>query len=55
MPNTDPGKSVLKRSIGTSSTQAKLDSVGRITIPDEMAEEAQITNDAVLAGDAGLL
>jgi MraZ protein len=50
MPNTDPTKSVLKRRIGTSSTQAKLDSVGRITIPDEMAEAAQITTDAVLAG-----
>jgi MraZ protein len=50
MPNNDPGKSVLKRCIGTASIQAKLDSVGRITIPDDMAEEAQITNDAVLAG-----
>jgi MraZ protein len=50
MPNTDPVKSVLKRCIGTASIQAKLDSVGRITIPDDMAEEAQITNDAVLAG-----
>jgi MraZ protein len=50
MANNDPSKSVLKRSIGTSSVQAKLDSVGRITIPDEMAEEAEITNEAVLAG-----
>ena len=50
MPNEDPRKSVLKRRIGTSSIQAKLDSVGRITIPDEMAEAADITNDAVLAG-----
>jgi MraZ protein len=50
MPNNDPNKPILKRCIGTSSIQAKLDSVGRITIPDEMAEEAQITNDAVLAG-----
>jgi MraZ protein len=50
MPNSDSNKSVLKRSIGTSSAQAKLDSVGRITIPDDMAEEAEITTDAVLAG-----
>jgi len=50
MPNNDPNKSVLKRRIGTSSTQAKLDSVGRITILDEMAEAADITNEAVLAG-----
>jgi len=50
MPNNDPNKSVLKRSIGTRSAQAKLDSVGRITIPDDMAEAADITNEAVLAG-----
>jgi len=50
MPNSDPNKSILKRRIGTSSTQAKLDSVGRITIPDEMAEAADITKEAVLAG-----
>jgi DNA-binding transcriptional regulator/RsmH inhibitor MraZ len=40
----------LKRSIGSSSAQAKLDSVGRITIPDDMAEAADITNEAVLVG-----
>lgn len=50
MPNNDPNKSVLKRSIGSSSAQAKLDSVGRITIPDDMAEAADITNEAVLVG-----
>lgn len=50
MPNNDPNKSVLKRSIGTSSAQAKLDSVGRIMLPDDMAEAADITNEAVLAG-----
>lgn len=50
MPNGDLQKAVLKRSIGTASAQAKLDSVGRITIPDEMAEAADITNEVVLAG-----
>ena len=50
MPNSDARKSVLKRSIGTASAQARLDSAGRITIPDEMAEAADITNEAVLAG-----
>jgi len=50
MPNSDPNKSILKRSIGASSAQAKLDSVGRITIPDDMAEAADITNEAVLTG-----
>jgi MraZ protein len=50
LPNSDPNKSVLKRNIGTSSAQAKLDSVGRIMLPDNMAEAADITNEAVLAG-----
>jgi MraZ protein len=50
MPNNDPNKSVLKRSIGTSSAQAKLDAAGRITIPDEMAEAADISNEVILAG-----
>jgi MraZ protein len=50
MPNNDPHKSILKRRIGTSSAQAKLDSVGRITIPDDMAEAADIKTEAVLAG-----
>jgi MraZ protein len=50
MPNSDLNKSVLKRSIGTTSVQAKLDSVGRITIPDEMAEAAGLGNEVVLAG-----
>jgi MraZ protein len=50
MPNSDPSKSVLKRRIGTFSTQCKLDTVGRITIPDEMAEAAEISSEAVMAG-----
>jgi MraZ protein len=50
MPNNDPNKSVLKRSIGTASAQAKLDSVGRVTIPDDMAAAADIKTEAVLAG-----
>jgi MraZ protein len=50
MPNSDPNKTVLKRNIGTSSAQARLDSAGRITIPDEMAEAADVSNEAVLAG-----
>jgi MraZ protein len=50
MPSKKKIKSVLKRRIGTSSAQAKLDSVGRITIPNDMAKAAGITNEAVLAG-----
>jgi MraZ protein len=41
---------VLKRMIGSFSTSIKLDSAGRLTIPEEMAVEADITNQAVLAG-----
>jgi len=50
MANNDPNKSVLKRSIGSSSVPLKLDSVGRITIPDEMAEAAGITSEVVMVG-----
>jgi MraZ protein len=50
MASNDPNKSVLKRWIGTYSTQVKLDAAGRITIPDEMAEKANLKNDAVLVG-----
>lgn len=51
MPNDSANKTLLKRTIGTDSVQAKLDSVGRITIPDEMAEAAGITKEAVLVGN----
>ncbi len=50
MPNTDPNKTVLKRIIGSESTQVAVDKVGRICIPDEMARAAGITDKAVLVG-----
>jgi len=50
MPSSDPKKPLLKRQIGTNSIQAKLDSAGRITIPEEMAAAADIKNQAVLVG-----
>jgi MraZ protein len=43
-------KSVLKRSTGRFSISMKLDSAGRLTIPDEMATLADLSNQAVLAG-----
>ena len=43
-------KPVLKRMIGSFSTSMKLDAAGRLTLPEEMATEADITNQAVLAG-----
>jgi MraZ protein len=43
-------KPILKRMIGSYSTSLRLDSAGRLTIPEEMAVEADITTQAVLAG-----
>jgi MraZ protein len=50
MPNTDPNKVVLKRFIGSESVQAPVDKAGRICLPEEMAEAAGITDQAVLVG-----
>ena len=50
LPNNDPDKAVLKRFIGTSSRPAKLDNAGRIAIPNELADAAEITKECVLAG-----
>ena len=43
-------KPTLKRMIGSFSTSMKLDAAGRLTIPEEMASEADITTQAVLVG-----
>jgi len=43
-------KPVLKRMIGSFSTSMKLDGAGRLTIPEDMAMEADISNQAVLVG-----
>ncbi len=43
-------KTTLKRMIGSFSTSMKLDTAGRLTIPEEMAAEADISNQAVLVG-----
>jgi MraZ protein len=50
MPNSDPSKVVLKRFIGSGSVQVTLDKGGRICLPDKMAKEAGIENEAVLVG-----
>jgi transcriptional regulator MraZ len=50
MPNSDPGKVALKRFIGSESVQAPLDKAGRICLPEGMAREAGITDQAVLVG-----
>jgi MraZ protein len=43
-------KPALKRMIGTNSTTMKLDAAGRLTIPEEMAIQADIKDQAVLVG-----
>jgi len=43
-------KPALKRMIGSFSTTMKLDAAGRLSIPEDMATEADITNQAVLVG-----
>jgi MraZ protein len=50
MPSSNPQKVVLKRVIGSRSMQVTLDKAGRICLPDEMAKEAGISDEVVLAG-----
>ncbi len=50
MPNSDPRKVVLKRLIGSGSAQASVDKTGRICLPDDMAREAGLKNEAMLVG-----
>ena len=50
MPNSDPKKVVLKRIIGSGSAQVTVDRAGRICLPDEMAHEAGLKDEAVLVG-----
>ncbi len=50
IPNDNPGKSAMKRQIGSNSVKVKPDSVGRIAIPANMLEEAALDGEAVVAG-----
>lgn len=50
IPNTDPGKVVLKRIIGGGSVQLPVDKGGRICLPEAMAREAGISKEVVLVG-----
>ena len=50
MPNTSSDKVVLKRFIGSESLQVTLDKAGRICLPDEMARQAGLKDEAVLVG-----
>jgi MraZ protein len=50
MPNSDSNKVVLKRFIGSESEQVTLDKAGRICLPEKMARDAGIGQEAVLVG-----
>jgi MraZ protein len=50
LPGSNPNKVPLKRFIGSKSVQVTLDTVGRICLPEQMAEAAGITDQAVLVG-----
>ena len=50
LPNGDPNKTILKRSVGSKSVQVALDKAGRICLPDEMAGAAGMKGEAVLVG-----
>ena len=50
MPAGDEKKVFLKRFIGSESVQVTLDKAGRICVPDEMARQADIKDEAVLVG-----
>src|SRR5512136_680342 len=49
MPNSD-SKDALKRNIGSGSLQVTLDKAGRICLPEQMARNAGIGDEAVLVG-----
>jgi len=51
MPNDNEEKPVLQRIVGEDSTEVRLDSAGRITLPEEAAKLADISNMAVLTGN----
>jgi MraZ protein len=50
MPNSDASKVVLKRFIGSESEQVTLDKAGRVCLPEKMARDAGIKEEAVLVG-----
>jgi len=50
MPNGDSNKVVLKRIIGSESVQVTLDKAGRICLPEKMARDAGLGEEAVLVG-----
>jgi transcriptional regulator MraZ len=50
MPSSDPNKLTLKRFIGSESVQVSVDKGGRICLPEDMANAADIKDQATLVG-----
>lgn len=50
IPNREPKKVLLRRTFGGESVQVVLDKAGRILIPEKMAMEAGIKDEALLVG-----
>jgi MraZ protein len=50
MPSDHEQKPILQRQVGHHSIEVRLDTAGRITIPEDMAGAADITNMVVMAG-----
>lgn len=50
MPNGDRNKTILKRIIGSESTQVTIDKAGRICVPEEMAGATGLDKEVVLVG-----
>src|SRR5512137_177520 len=50
MANSDSNKVILKRFIGSESVQVTLDKAGRICLPEKMASDAGIGEEAMLVG-----
>ena len=50
MPFSDPKAEALRRLLGSNSDQVGVDKVGRMCLPEAMAQAAGISNEAVLVG-----
>lgn len=50
MPNDNRNKTILKRIIGSESTQVAMDKAGRICVPEEMARAAGLAGEVTLVG-----
>lgn len=50
MPNNDPQKPSFKRLVGSQTNRVSLDKAGRLCLPEKMAAEAGLKDEAILVG-----